>query len=300
MTFTNILQKKKLILSFSLIILIFFILGITTINGLLSQSNFTKKIYNTPFSISIASFNITLELNKMRQSMRDMVIANSGASIDKRADQLKKNQKNVSQLLSTIRDKKTCEKTQILAREIRELFDASKVIRTEVFKLLKDGNRAGAIKVLTVKGATHINKLEEKALELVAYAKEQAGKFLIQSESNQKQMAYMTILFTVSGVILSFLIAYMAISMVIQTENKLHQKNTKLKEAYDEISTLRGIIPICASCKKIRDDKGYWNQIESYIKEHSEAEFSHSICPDCLKKLYPDFRGIKKGDKPSP
>ena len=62
-----------------------------------------------------------------------------------------------------------------------------------------------------------------------------------------------------------------------------------LEEAVKEIKTLKGIIPICASCKNIRDDKGYWNQIESYIKEHSDADFSHSICPECAKKLYPDL-----------
>lgn len=45
---------------------------------------------------------------------------------------------------------------------------------------------------------------------------------------------------------------------------------------------------ICASCKKIRDDKGYWEQVEVYIRDHSEAEFSHGLCPECMKKLYPD------------
>tara|TARA_B100000315_G_scaffold97080_1_gene89258 strand:- start:352 stop:897 length:546 start_codon:yes stop_codon:yes gene_type:complete len=52
---------------------------------------------------------------------------------------------------------------------------------------------------------------------------------------------------------------------------------------------LHGFLPICASCKKIRDDKGYWNQIESYIKEHSEVNFSHGVCPDCARKLYPEI-----------
>ena len=61
----------------------------------------------------------------------------------------------------------------------------------------------------------------------------------------------------------------------------------ELKEALDNVKTLRGMLPICASCKKIRDDNGYWNQIESYIKHHSEAEFSHGICPECTQKLYP-------------
>lgn len=62
-----------------------------------------------------------------------------------------------------------------------------------------------------------------------------------------------------------------------------------LQTALSEVKTLRGFIPICAKCKKIRDDKGFWNQIESYISEHSKAEFSHNICPDCVKKLYPEL-----------
>ncbi len=61
----------------------------------------------------------------------------------------------------------------------------------------------------------------------------------------------------------------------------------KLEKSLEEVKLLSGLIPICSSCKKIRDDNGYWSQIESYISSHSEAEFSHSICPDCAKRLYP-------------
>jgi CheY-like chemotaxis protein len=63
----------------------------------------------------------------------------------------------------------------------------------------------------------------------------------------------------------------------------------KLQAALAKVKTLGGLLPICSSCKKIRDDKGYWNQIEGYIRDHSEAEFSHSLCPECAKKLYPNF-----------
>ncbi len=83
-----------------------------------------------------------------------------------------------------------------------------------------------------------------------------------------------------------------AVTIAIARHNdlmELRDLNKDLKKALAEIKTLRGIIPICANCKKIRDDKGYWNQIERYIAEHSEAEFSHGICPDCKKELYPDF-----------
>lgn len=62
-----------------------------------------------------------------------------------------------------------------------------------------------------------------------------------------------------------------------------------LGRANSNIKSLKGLLPICSSCKKIRDDKGYWNQIENYIKNHSEADFSHGICPECSKKLYPDL-----------
>ncbi len=68
-----------------------------------------------------------------------------------------------------------------------------------------------------------------------------------------------------------------------------------LEEALSEVKTLNGLLPICSSCKKIRDDKGYWNQIELFIQSHSDAEFTHGICPDCAKQLYPKYFEKLKG-----
>jgi PAS domain S-box-containing protein len=65
----------------------------------------------------------------------------------------------------------------------------------------------------------------------------------------------------------------------------------ELRYALDNIKTLQGLIPICSNCKKIRDDKGFWKQVEAYISEHTDASFSHGICPDCGKKLYGDLYG---------
>ncbi len=64
---------------------------------------------------------------------------------------------------------------------------------------------------------------------------------------------------------------------------------TEVKEALARVKTLSGFIPICSGCKKIRDEKGLWNHLEAYFEKHSDAGFSHSICPDCTKKLYPDI-----------
>ena len=63
----------------------------------------------------------------------------------------------------------------------------------------------------------------------------------------------------------------------------------ELRRTLGEVKTLRGFLPICSSCKKIRSDEGSWQQIESYIREHSDAEFSHGICPECAKTLYPEY-----------
>jgi hypothetical protein len=63
----------------------------------------------------------------------------------------------------------------------------------------------------------------------------------------------------------------------------------QLTAALEQVKTLKGFIPLCCHCKKIRDDEGYWSSIEAYIKSHSEAEFTHSMCPECATKLYPDF-----------
>ena len=68
----------------------------------------------------------------------------------------------------------------------------------------------------------------------------------------------------------------------------------RVEQATAHIKTLRGLLPICASCKKIRDDSGYWNQMETYIHDHSGADFSHSICPDCVEKLYPEYAANQK------
>ena len=76
-----------------------------------------------------------------------------------------------------------------------------------------------------------------------------------------------------------------------EAEKKKEDLIIELQETIDTIKNVSGYLPTCASCKKIRDDKGYWNLVDEYIQQHSETEFSHSICPDCLRKLYPDFAG---------
>lgn len=80
---------------------------------------------------------------------------------------------------------------------------------------------------------------------------------------------------------------------VLELQSALEDRIQELQDALDQIKTLKGLIPMCASCKKIRDDEGYWQQVETYIMDRSGAEFSHGLCPDCLKKHYPEYYEIK-------
>ena len=75
----------------------------------------------------------------------------------------------------------------------------------------------------------------------------------------------------------------------IKAEKEREKTIEELRTALEEVKTLQGLIPICAYCKKIRDDEGYWKQIEEYLQERSDFHFSHGICPECAKKLYPDL-----------
>jgi PAS domain S-box-containing protein len=77
----------------------------------------------------------------------------------------------------------------------------------------------------------------------------------------------------------------------VKAEEERERLIDELQEALAKIKTLRGLIPICASCKKIRDDQGFWQQVEVYVRDHSEAEFSHGLCPDCAIRLYPEIYG---------
>jgi hypothetical protein len=102
-----------------------------------------------------------------------------------------------------------------------------------------------------------------------------------------------------------FLIWALGIFGMCAAHNRLRLEETErekallqMEDALGEVKKLSGLLPICSSCKNIRDDQGYWQQLEKYIGEHSEAQFSHSICPECAKKLYPElYERIEKKKK---
>jgi hypothetical protein len=93
---------------------------------------------------------------------------------------------------------------------------------------------------------------------------------------------------SIAFMILNALIGF-SYGKIKQADKEKSKIIKELQSALEKVKMLSGMLPICASCKQIRDDRGYWNKIEVYIEKHSEAEFSHGICPECARKLYPEY-----------
>lgn len=108
----------------------------------------------------------------------------------------------------------------------------------------------------------------------------------------EEHLVYALKVATICPLLVAVPVSYVYIRLLQKLDKReraLVESNEKLQSALSEVKELSGMLPICASCKKIRDDKGYWNQIESYIRDHTRAEFSHGICPDCAKELYSEL-----------
>jgi len=283
----NKIIKHKLALSFLLILLLFISFGIVTIKGLLTVGNLTRTIYNHPLVVSNSSLNAALYITKMHRSMKDVVLANSPVEAETALKTVAEDELTVYKQLDTIRDTILGREGESLERQTRHLFSNWKPIRKEVVRLLKSGNKQKAILITKTKGADHVSILENKMLELTSYARKKATIFLKRAETSQARLENITIILTVTGVIISVFIAFFTTFRFMKSEKLLLDEKSKLQKALDEIQTLRGIIPICSYCKQIRDDEGSWEQLEKYIHSHSEAQFSHSVCPTCMKKHHP-------------
>jgi hypothetical protein len=125
---------------------------------------------------------------------------------------------------------------------------------------------------------------------------EQRWPNLITPYDNDAQRFYDVVISLLLSLSINGAIVYVVFTQYIKERKQkdlllkqsIHDKE-EIEKAFNEIKILRGYLPICCNCKKIRDDEGYWNQIESYISQHSEAKFSHGICPACAAELYPEF-----------
>ena len=281
--------KRKLILGFVLVIVMFVSFGTISLTEVHTVGNLTETIYKHPLVVSNAALSAGIDMTKMHRSMKDVILSKSAVEFNKASDEANKYEQLVYEQLDVIRDNIIGTEGQNLEERTRQLFADWKPIRQEVFLLFHSGLRDEAAAITKGKGAVHVAKLEDKMMELTSYARKKADGFMQLAERSQKRVENISVILVLAGVFLSVAIALITVRYVLKVEKILVHERNELQAALSEIKTLSGLLPICASCKKIRDDKGYWNQLELYIRDHSEAEFSHSICPSCADKLYGDL-----------
>jgi hypothetical protein len=167
----------------------------------------------------------------------------------------------------------TCHYDSIDPRTELRVFPSKKTIENELKKLRYERMKASERDLAAM--------IDQKTIELQNAKKE----IELYSKTLEKQVTERT-----AELVKANKQLHKEIEIRKEAEAKKEALIIDLQKTLQEVKTLRGFLPICSSCKKIRDDKGYWNQIESYISAHSSAEFSHGLCPECAKKLYPNFK----------
>ena len=164
----------------------------------------------------------------------------------------------------------------------------------KINSVISDGSMTGFLETLPIMGSsgdTNFYIMELKGFGIILLLKrgEPFDRAILHgiSRLNQKlAQACLASLYTVK------------LEATVQERTKdLQETNSKLTESLAKVKVLSGLVPICAGCKKIRDDKGYWNQLETYVSKHSDAVFSHGLCPACIKRLYPAFSGEEDENK---
>jgi two-component system, cell cycle sensor histidine kinase and response regulator CckA len=221
----------------------------------------------------------------------------------------------VIELYSQQRTKELAEKIlgkdELYTREVtRELLDNKKhsdLVLENMNEAIIEITLNGQIISINKMAATLLEKKEEKLLttpfiELFSNKDQEILKTIINKPellpqkldlnspiSVNKKQFIMSFFIVLDSFQKNIIIIMRDVSEELNAINEQKRLNQELKKALGDVKKLQGFLPICASCKSIRDDKGYWKDIEEYITKHSEAVFSHSICPNCAKKLYSDY-----------
>jgi hypothetical protein len=240
------------------------------IKELYSLANSSKAIYDHPLKVSNSAICANLCVTRMHRGMKDIVLSNTVEDHNSTLKSILENEAEVFMELDIIKEQILGEAGRTIELETRKLFNDWKPIRDEVLELIKNGQTDIAISITRGKGADQVQSIGILMTQLSEYANKKADGFLetgIMSKSKLK-------IFIIMMIVMSVILAFALMASYINSK--------RLNIALTEIKTLRGIIPICSYCKKIRDDKGAWDVLEKYLTENSHAKFSHGMCPDCL------------------
>lgn len=285
----QISDRNRLVISFVLIIVLFVISGSVTLYGLFALGSLTETIYRHPLVVSNASLQAAVRINRMHRDMKNVVLAETTGERETALERVRQDELEVYQQLDLIRDNILGSAGKELERETRLLVDEYKPIREDVQRFMEKGDSVTAIHITQHRGARHVAELDSKMAELTRYARTKATGFRQKALSSQVLLERVTIGIITAAILFSVAITVVATRRVTFVHATLRNQKAELEKALAEIKTLRGIIPVCANCRQIRDDAGVWQALEEYLDTHLDASVTHGICPECMAELYPEI-----------
>jgi two-component system, cell cycle sensor histidine kinase and response regulator CckA len=224
---------QRLILSLAVLISILLLFGLLTIYDNYTVSRLTRTIYNHPLVVSNAALQSNISITKMHRHMKDVVLFNSPERISHSIEAVNQQEKLAYQYLDIVKDNILGDEGRILERKTRVLFEKWRPIREEVIRLVRGNQRHRAAEITIGKGADHVAELEENLLGLTRYARNKASSFMGEAEKAHSRVNATTILFLLSGIFASSLIAFFTLRQTASSEKELRESRQLLMNAID-------------------------------------------------------------------
>ena len=230
---------RRLVVSFSLLILIYLLYGLYSLYNIHSIAGLTRTIYDHPLVVSNAALESNVSITKMHRSMKDVVLFTSPQRIQQAIADVDRQEQRVYQNLDLVRENILGQEGKQLEKETRTLFDNWRPIRERVIGLVHKGRRDAAAEITIGKGADHVDQLDKKMVALTGYARAKAASFMKEAEQTHSPMRKFKgigtslILFLVSAASLSSLIAFVTLKRTASAENELRESRQLFVNAID-------------------------------------------------------------------
>jgi PAS domain S-box-containing protein len=280
----------RLILSFSVLIIILLLFGLVTLHDLHSISGLTQTIYDHPLAVSNAALQSSVSITKMHRNMKDLVLLDSPERIQQSINDVNQQEQRVYLQLDIVKDRILGEEGKRFEREGRELFDQWRPIREEVMSLVREDQIRKAADITIGKGASHVAILEGKMLGLTNYARNKATNFSEDAERARSRVWATTIIFLISSVLLSLLTAFFTLRKTASIEMEIMEAKQLLENAIDFASI--GMVMVAPGGNFTKVNQAFCNMMgysENELLQMTFQDITHSddyeISSDIVQRL---------------